>query len=179
MFKAKVDDEINLCMLHPSFAATYVQMVKENYDYLSQWLGWPEKCQTEEDFLDFIRDSLHKYADGRLMYCAIEYQGRIVGNAGFNSINHELKTVEIGYWLAAEYQGKGIMTRTCQYLIEHAFHQMGMEKVQIAAAKENKPSRAVCERLGMNLEGILTRREKVGDRILDHAVYGLHKKAYG
>ena len=49
-----------------------------------------------------------------------------------------------------------------------------MEKVQIAAADGNAKSRAVCERLGMKLEGIITNRERIGDRILNHAIYGIH-----
>ncbi|POF57850.1 RimJ/RimL family protein N-acetyltransferase, partial [Vibrio vulnificus] len=43
------------------------------------------------------------------------------------------------------------------------------------AAKENTASRAVAERLGMSLEGIISRNEKVQDRVLDHAVYALRK----
>jgi ribosomal-protein-serine acetyltransferase len=60
-------------------------------------------------------------------------------------------------------------------LIDIAFNEHMLEKVQLAAAKDNLASRAVAERCGMTLEGILTNREKVGDRILDHAIYGIHK----
>ena len=49
-----------------------------------------------------------------------------------------------------------------------------MEKVQIAATEGNVKSRAVCDRLGMKLEGIVTNRERIGDRILNHAIYGIH-----
>ena len=175
MFHTTVDHEIKLHMMHRSFAPVFKQLAKEDYDYLAQWLTWPEFCQTQGDFLKFIESSLHQYADGTAMNCAIDYKDNIVGCIGFNAINHKLKTVELGYWLASKYQGKGIMTRSCQYLIDYAFNHLEMEKVQINAAEHNNPSRAICERLGMKLEGILTRQEKVGDRILDFAVYGLHK----
>ncbi|PSU49202.1 RimJ/RimL family protein N-acetyltransferase [Photobacterium frigidiphilum] len=176
MFTVTVDKDIKLCLLHPSFAPRYVELAQENHDYLSQWLSWPYFCKTEAEFNAFIQHSLHNYADNKSMNCAIEYKGSIVGNMGFNTINHDTKKVEIGYWLAADMQGKGIITRSCQYLIDYAFSHLNMNKVEISAAVDNAASRAVCERLGMELEGVITNAEKVGDRILSHAIYGLHRQ---
>jgi len=174
LFKVEVDEEVSLCLLHESFAARYVELLENDLDYIGQWMQWPYLCNTEESFKAFIKSSLHKYADGTSINYAIEFKGEIVGNCGFNVINHELKNAEIGYWLGKNYQGNGIITRACRYLIEYAFTEMAMKKVQISAAKENKASRAVCERLGMTLEGIITQREKIQDRILDHAIYGIY-----
>ncbi|MDP6165026.1 MAG: GNAT family N-acetyltransferase [Gammaproteobacteria bacterium] len=175
MFKLTVDDEINLYLVNDSFTGRYVELVEENEEYLAQWLAWPRVCKTQDDFKEFVKDSLHEYAEGKSMNCAVEYRGEIVGNASFNTIQHELKRVEIGYWIGKVYQGKGIISRVCHVLIDYAFKNLEMDKVQIAAAEGNRPSRAVCERLGMKLEGILTHQEKVGDRILNHAVYGIHR----
>ena len=173
MFELVVDDEIKLSLVHESFAKRYVTLAEENHKYLAQWLAWPAFCKTEEDFKGFVKNSLHSYADGKAMHCAIVYKTVIVGNISFNSINHELKIVEIGYWISQEYQGKGIVTRTCQFLIDHAFKKLSMEKVQISAAEGNKASREVCERLGLKLEGIITSKEFIGGKILNHAIYGI------
>ena len=154
MFKVVVDDEITLYLIHEAFVPKYVQLTKESSEYISLWMAWPLLCRTEDDFKQFVKSSLHKYADGKSMNCSIEYRGEIVGNCGFNIINHDLKLVEIGYWLGEQYQGNGIITRACRYIIDYAFTQLGMHKVQISAAEENMPSRAVCERLGMTLEGV-------------------------
>lgn len=175
MFNRTVDDEINLYLVNDAFTERYAELAKENNKYLSQWLAWPGVCTTQNDFKKFVKNSLHQYADGKSMNCAIEFRGEIVGNAGFNTINHDLKKVEIGYWIGKQYQGNGIITRVCQHLIDFAFIKFDMEKVQISAAEDNLPSRAVCERLGMKLEGIITHQEKVGDRILNHAIYGIHR----
>ena len=177
MFKVVVDKEIALDLIHETFVSTYVALTRESHAYISQWMAWPLFCKTEDDFKQFVKLSLHNYADGNSMNCAIEYKGDIVGNCGFNTINHELKVVEIGYWLGEKYQGNGIITRACHCLIDYAFTQLNMHKVQIAAAEENIASRAVCERLGMTLEGIITNREKIGERILNHAIYALHRSA--
>lgn len=109
------------------------------------------------------------------MTCAIFYQDNLVGNIGLHEINHDLQRACIGYWLSEEVQGKGIVTLSCQKMLEYAFGTLSMELVQLRAAKENTASRAVAERLGMSLEGIISRNEKVQDRVLDHAVYALRK----
>ena len=176
MFKVNVDEEISLYLVNEQFVYQYSELAKESYDHLSEWLEWPRNCRTENDFRAFVKGSLQKYAEGKAMNCAIEYNGEIVGNCGFNLINHDLKVAEIGYWIGHQYQGLGIVTRSCQFLIDHAFDKLMLNKVQISAAETNLPSRAVCERLGMDLEGVITNKEKVGNKILNHAIYGIHRK---
>lgn len=175
MTQLTVDNEIKLLPVHESFAEQYAELAKADYAYLCKWLHWPRVCHKPDDFKNFILDSQKSYAEGTSMLCAIDYQGKVIGNAGFKAIDQELSMAEIGYWIASDYQGKGIVTRICQYLIDYAFSTLNISKVQISVAENNSPSRAVCERLGMKLEGIITNSEKVGNQILDHAIYGIHK----
>ena len=177
MFAMEVDQDIKLGLVDTGFSEAYAELAKANYDYLKQWLAWPDFCQSADDFRQFAKRSLHDYADGKSLTCGIFYQENLVGNISFNDIDHKLKKVTMGYWLSADYQGKGIITRACQHLIQYAFTELDMQKIQISAAKENLASRAVCERLNMTLEGTITHAEKVGDRILDHAIYGLYRES--
>ena len=178
MFTLKIDDDIELALVQPSFSPRYVALIKGDFEYLDQWLAWPKHCQTEETFLSFISKSLHDYADGKSLTCAMLYKGTIVGNISINSILKDLKSAEIGYWLCSKYQGKGIVTRAVSALISMAFNQYELEKVQISAAVSNKPSRAVCERLGMTLEGVITNAENLNGRIVDHAIYAAYKNQW-
>ena len=98
--------------------------------------------------------------------------------AGFNKVDLKLSRVEIGYWIGKDFQKHGVVTRVCQHLVEYAFNQINIEKIQISVAAGNMPSRAVGERLGMKLEGIISNEERVGDKALDHAVYALHRKKH-
>lgn len=173
MFTLTISADLQLALVEPAFAKHYLEIVNNEREYLSEWLAWPPHADSEAFFLNFIKGSLHKYADGTAMVCAMIYQGQVVGNIGFNTISHELKKVEMGYWLSREYQGNGIVTQSVFALMTYAFEQLKMDKVEIAAAKENRKSRGVCERLGMTLEGIITNNENINGRIVDHAVYGL------
>ena len=175
MFTVEVDNELVLALAEPSFAKKYFQISSTQQSYLSQWLAWPSHAKSEAFFLTFIKKALIKYAEGKAMSCAVFYKGELVGNVSFNSINHSLKVVEIGYWLSEQHQGNGIITRSVSKLIDIAFSDLGIEKVQISTGTQNIPSRKVCERLGMKLEGKVANREKINGIIIDHAIYGLCK----
>jgi ribosomal-protein-serine acetyltransferase len=178
MFKLDIDDTLSLALVQLSFAAEYLAIISRDRDYLAEWLVWPEHGRNQEFFARFIEQSLHDYALGKSMTCGIVFQGELVGNISFNTINHSLKKVEIGYWLARPQQGKGIVTKAVAKMIEIAFTQLDMEKVQISAAEQNSSSRRVCERLGFTLEGIITRAENLNGRVVDHAIYGLSRERW-
>ncbi|WP_087024182.1 GNAT family N-acetyltransferase [Thaumasiovibrio subtropicus] len=176
MFREEVDSEISLALVEPSFATQYHHIVLEQKAYLGEWLPWVHFADGEPFFMRFIKQSLYDYADGKSLTCGILFKGDLVGNISFNNIQNTTKRVEIGYWLSEKYQGQGIMSRSVSHLIHKAFNEMKMEKVQIAAAEHNKPSRALCERLGFKLEGILTNTENINGYIVNHAFYGLHRE---
>ena len=175
MFTLEVENGLELALVEPKFAPIYLDIVSKQREYLSEWLAWPPHGKDEEFFLSFIKKSLHDYADGKSLVCAMVYQDKVVGTVGFNNIDSGLQKVEIGYWLDKDFQGKGIVSKCVSKLIDYAFTELNMQKIQIAAAVDNLASRNVCERLGLKLEGIITRAENLNGKIVDHAIYGLTK----
>lgn len=176
MFESQITDDLRLHLLNDSCVPDYVRLVRENFDYLVQWLDWPRFCVTSEDFSKFVIDSVESYRAGNSMNCAIRYKGALAGVAGFNKIDRKLRRVEIGFWIGAGFQGNGIVTEICRFLTSYTFETLQLDVVQISVAEENVRSRAVCERLGMKLEGIISNEERIGDNVLNHAVYSLRRK---
>jgi len=178
MFTIEIEQGLELALVQRSFAAKYLEIVSREREYLSQWLVWPPHAHDEQFFDNFITKSLHDYADNKSLVCAIILNGEIVGNISFNSINQTLKKVEIGYWLSAQHQGKGIITKSLAKLITIAFIDLTMEKVEISVAVDNNASRKVCDRLGFELEEVISQAENLNGRIVDHGVYGLSKEQW-
>lgn len=176
MFAYTLDSEIGLLLLQESMDTRLCQLVNENREYLAKWLPWVPNSQTPQHYQAYIKQSLTQYANGQAVECAIEYQGIIVGVCGFKRIDRHLGVAELAYWLGEAYQGNGVMTRACLFMLKYAFNELGMQKVQLSAAIDNKPSRKIANRLGMELEGVIRRQERVGDQVLDHAVYGIMKE---
>lgn len=175
MFTLNIGPDLQLAIVQPSFASCYLEIVTIERAYLSKWLPWATKANDEAFFLEFIRKSLIGYAEGKSMTCAIIYENTVVGNVSFNSIDQALKKVVVGYWLSEKYQGLGIVTKAVSFLIEYAFSELDMKKVEICAAVDNTASRRVCERLNMTLEGIISNCENINGDIIAHAIYGIHR----
>ena len=156
MFTRKINDRIALSLVQPSFAKAYLAIVNKQREDLAQYLPWAAKACDEAFFLTFINNSLHDYADGKSLTCAIIYEGQIAGNISFNKIDYKLSKVSIGYWLSQEYRGQGIITKCVNNLVEIAFDELKLNKIEIRVATTNIASRAVPEHLGFKLEGIIT-----------------------
>lgn len=73
-------------------------------------------------------------------------------------------------------QGKGLMTKACETLVRHAFEDLGLNRVEIRAAVDNRKSRAIPERLGFQQEGVLRDAEWLYDRYADLVVYAMLAK---
>jgi ribosomal-protein-serine acetyltransferase len=81
--------------------------------------------------------------------------------------------VEIGYWLAAPFQGRGIMTRACRAMVAYAFDTLRLQKVVIRCALGNTRSCAIPQRLGFKHEGIARQAEWLYDHFVDLNLFGM------
>ncbi len=97
----------------------------------------------------------------------------IIGYKGTDTTNHK---TEIGYWLAKDQQGKGLITRAVKILIEIAFEKMGMNRVQIRVGVNNSKSAAIPKRLNFTFEGIEREGELLNGRYIDIEVYSMIKR---
>lgn len=61
---------------------------------------------------------------------------------------------EIGYWLGAGHQGKGLMTEAVRAVVFHAFETMGLGRIHAKTSTRNAPSMAVLRNSGFVQEGV-------------------------
>lgn len=85
------------------------------------------------------------------------------GLIGFKSASQQTRTIEIGYWLRSEQQGKGVMTAAVRMLCNMAFAEMGMRRVEIRCGVGNLRSNRIPQRLGFRLDGVEPRGEQLSD----------------
>jgi ribosomal-protein-serine acetyltransferase len=168
-----IDAATELRPLRHSDSRELFALTHSNRTHLRQWLPWVDAVTAEADTRAYIRTTIEQRDEGRGPVFAIVHDGAIAGVTGFLPLDRVHRGGEIGYWLAAPYQGRGIMTASCRFLVRYAFHTLDLHRLQIAAATENLRSRAVIERLGLKLEGILRGRENLYGRWVDHAVYSM------
>ncbi|MGH9800184.1 MAG: GNAT family N-acetyltransferase, partial [Blastocatellia bacterium] len=122
MFKLKVDDEIEIRMLEESDAETVFALVDRNREYLRQWLIWVDRSDSPEVTRQYIRDSKRLYENKEALAAGIWLNGEFVGATGVVAYEWHNRMMEIGYWLSADQQGKGIITQAVSALIDDAFN---------------------------------------------------------
>jgi ribosomal-protein-serine acetyltransferase len=175
MLNQKIDRNTELKLLEMEDSAELFALTDKNREYLRQWLPWLDSTNTIEDSKDFIRFSLEKYTGNKAFEAGIWFKGKLAGVIGLHEINWVNDSTAIGYWLGEEFRGNGIMTRTCQAVINYCFAELNLKNIYINCAVENARSRAIPERLGFQLEGIKENAEMLYGKIFDHAVYSLKK----
>ena len=104
---------------------------------------------------------------------AVIADDRIAGVLGVHWIKWDHGATSLGYWLDEGAQGRGLVTRSVAALLDHAFGEWKLHRVEIRAAPENHRSRAIPIRLGFSEEGLLRDNERIGDRFVDHVVYSM------
>ncbi|MGM8365826.1 GNAT family N-acetyltransferase [Virgibacillus sp. W0181] len=173
LFIVDIDEEISMRMLSVRDAKPLYEMTERSREHLQNWIPWVDEIRTVNDALEFIKQSFHSYAERSGLSAGVFYQQKLSGVIGFNQFDWKNKIGYIGYWLAVDYEGLGIMTRAVRALTDYAFDELELNRVDIRAAYANKRSRAIPERLGYTKEGHLRQAEWLYDHYVDHVIYGM------
>ncbi len=173
MFSRNIGNDIELRLLVAQHADAMYALTDRNREHLRPWMPWAETTKSPDDTRAFIRHGLLQLADNNGCQMGIWLRNELVGSVGFHYWNWNTGRTEIGYWLDERFQGRGIMTRVCWALLDFAFDELGLRRVEIRAAAGNARSRAIPERLGFNLEGILRQVEHIDGRWDDMVIYGM------
>jgi len=108
---------------------------------------------------------------------AIEVNGKAVGSIGIfpQSDIHE-KSAEMGYWLAEEYWGQGIMTKAIQEIVEYGFRTFDIVRIFARPFSTNLKSQRVLEKAGFVFEARLKNALFKNGEFMDEIIYAKLKE---
>ncbi|MGM0903689.1 MAG: GNAT family N-acetyltransferase [Bacillota bacterium] len=124
---------------------------------LKPWMPFAQNDQSAQDVELNIREAYIKFLkreDLRLLVFLKE-TGELVASTGLHRIDWSVPKFEIGYWIDSRFGGKGYMTEAVSGITDFAFRELKARRVEIRCDVKNQKSRAIPERLGYSLEGIL------------------------
>lgn len=123
----------------------------------------------------YIRSCVEN-SEERQLCRAIVVNGRAAGSVGiFCGTDVYEKSAELGYWLAEEFWGKGIMTEAVKQLCQEAFERFDIVRIYAEPFAYNTDSRRVLEKAGFSLEGIMKKGVCKNGQIHDYCMYALLK----
>jgi ribosomal-protein-serine acetyltransferase len=173
MFQKTIRDGMYLQVLEERHAPEVFEVVDRERNYLREWLPWVDMSTEVEDTLNFIKTSLQQFAGNDGFSAGIWSGDEFIGGIGTHRIDWLYRRVEIGYWIAQKYQGRGIVTDACRAVIDHAFDEWKLNRVEIHCATGNAKSCAIPKRLGFQLEGLLREAQLLNGEYQDINVYGM------
>lgn len=102
---------------------------------------------------------------------------KIVGSIYFNH-RHEDDVMEIGYTLHSDYWGRGYVPEAARALIDLAFKDLGLHKIELTCFGYNLQSQRVAEKLGFTLEARIRDRKDAQGNCCDDLRYALLKSEW-
>lgn len=90
-----------------------------------------------------------------------------VGWVSLRVAERDLETGEIGYSIVRDFRGRGVATEAVRALLDEAFSEGGLSRINAYCLPENQASRRLLERLAFAQEGTLPRGATVNGHIVD------------
>ena len=128
---------------------------------------------TERDAAEYIAAMLSANEDDTFAY-AITLDDRAVGSIGaFHQGNIHRRTAELGYYLAEEYWGNGIMTDAIRQLCGLIFETTDIHRIYAEPFSYNAGSRRALEKAGFICEGTMKSNAVKNGKVVDMTLYSL------
>ena len=126
----------------------------------------------------YIRYNLYQYRSGEpASWCIVLREtNRVVGTIGYMSYNADNSTVEIGYSLAREQWGKGLMTEALLAVIGETFRTLKVHRIEAMHFTDNPASGRVMEKCGLIHEGHMRERICCKGVFRDVEMWGILRK---
>jgi len=97
----------------------------------------------------------------------------LCGAIRIKNIDRDDRKAQIGYFLASEFVGKGIVTSSLRSVLAFCFDTLRLNRLELRCAAGNARSMAVAQRLGFVLEGVMRQDELLNGVFVDQHVFGL------
>jgi ribosomal-protein-serine acetyltransferase len=178
MFSAQIRPGIELKLLEERHAAAAYALMDRDREYLREWMAFVDQTRSQEDWRKFVRASLDQFAATEGFTAGIWEGDRFLGVIGTKKIDWVNGKVELGYWIGRAFQGRGIMTDACREVLDYAFRELRLNRVEIQCATRNSRSAAIPQRLGFTLEGTRREAELVNGKFYDLLLFSLLKKEW-
>ena len=131
---------------------------------------------TEQDGKDFISTMLSADENETFAF-AITVDNIAVGSISvFRQGNIHRRTAELGYYIAEEYWGRGIMSEAVRQICEYVFSKSDITRIYAEPFAYNTASCRVLEKAGFQYEGTLRSNAIKNGKVIDMKMYSKIKE---
>lgn len=167
-------ERLLLCAPQAGWGTMINAVIRDSHDHLKKWFRWAKDIETPHQTEANIRHAIIKFHEREDLryYLFRKEDGVILGAIGLRSIDWNVPSFSIGYWVSAKFQGKGYMTESVSGICHFAFDTCKAKRIEIHCDSRNFRSAAVAERAGFFYEGIRRRDSlDINGELCDTLVY--------
>jgi RimJ/RimL family protein N-acetyltransferase len=155
MFSIALADDATLFPLEVWHADEFLAHMDRGREFIGEHIMLADVVTDLDSARSFLSTYAHKTADDGARIYGIRVDGRLVGGVLFRIFEPATGTCEAGCWLEPAAAGRGLITKASRIILDWAFHERGMHRVEWRVSSANNKSIAVAERLGMTRDGVL------------------------
>lgn len=143
---------------------------KKVQDNLRDGIPYP---YTVQDGINFISTMLSADENDTFAF-AITVDEKVIGSIGvFRQENIHRQTAELGYYIAEEYWGKGIMTEAIKQICQYVFQKSDIIRIYAEPFAYNIASCRALEKAGFQYEGTLRNNAVKNGKVIDMKMYSI------
>lgn len=152
------------------------ELYRANRDFLAPFEPVrPEEFYTVEGHRAVVQNALARYEQGTICPLVIlNDAGDVAGRININEIvRGAFQSGNLGYWVSAGDNGRGLATRAISETIALAFGELNLQGLQAGTLLDNVGSQRVLERNGFTPIGVAPAYLKIAGRWQDHLLFQL------
>jgi RimJ/RimL family protein N-acetyltransferase len=149
------------------------EAIRDSLDELRRWpasLSWALAEPSEEASEVFCRAAAADFSARREfpLLLLLRETGEIVGSSGLHRPDWSVPKMEIGWWGRTGYGHQGLITEAVRAILTFGFDTLGARRIYALPDDENTASCKICERVGMQFEGLIRNERTEPDGTLRH-----------
>jgi len=156
--------------VEPMYAA-----VVESMATVGRWMSWCSADYSLRDAMTFYERCAKAWdTEGDREFGIFDVaSGEMLGCVGINQINRLNRFANMGYWVRASRERRGIASTAARLAAGYAFAALGLARIEIVVLPDNLASRRVAEKIGARFECVARNRLRFGNEAHDAAMYSL------
>ena len=160
----QINDQFDLTDIRPTDAVSLVKYLNDfSIHDVTLTIPFPYTDSDAATYLDLTEKNMEKFKS-RVNWAIRERStGEMVGSIGRfgNNVGSKFKphVDEIGYWLAASYRRRGLMTAAIKAYTKHLFSTTELTRLEAIIFAKNAASGRALEKSGFQREGYLRQAE--------------------
>lgn len=158
---------------HVEDAKPVFEAIEESKDDIMHWMPWCHPDYSIEDSKSYLAISVTGFERGEIYDFAVLKDGHFVGACGLNQVNVIEGVANMGYWLRSSEAGNGIMPMAAKKVINWAFENTELNRIEIVAAVGNNRSQRVAEKIGAHKDAVLAKRILIDGKTCSAVLYSV------